>query len=356
MSINAVGNSSYLKVWAYGQDVSEPEDERFENGYVGGERPPASEHNHLWKSQATTINHILKNGVPEWDSAKTYQIGDYTKSSGVVYKAVVSSSNSQPTSSNTNWAALALVSDLDERLKRQWPSGPPPYVANDNIIVTSGGLQAYDKSSGEFMIAPDDIPDVDIRDSGVNGLDTGSASINTWYYMWLIKNPSNGLVRCMLSLSNTSPTMPAGYLHKALVCPILRRTRLIHGRFSQFGSGSIVWHNNEAYSSQLFIDPGPVMVARDLQNTSWTDLDISAFVPPESRMADVYLRLQPGYYALRNKGSTKNGEGFSSNMTSNIARGTVHTDDDRVIQYIVSSGADMEVNIEGWHAQMPYDV
>lgn len=49
--------------------------------------------------------------------------------------------------------------------------------------------------------------------SGVNGLDTGASAANTWYSTWVI---SNGVgVAALLSLSSTSPTMPAGYTFKA---------------------------------------------------------------------------------------------------------------------------------------------
>lgn len=51
--------------------------------------------------------------------------------------------------------------------------------------------------------------------SGVNGLDTGTSAISTWYAIWII---SNGTTTAgLLSLSATAPTMPAGYTYKARV-------------------------------------------------------------------------------------------------------------------------------------------
>lgn len=48
--------------------------------------------------------------------------------------------------------------------------------------------------------------------TGANGLDTGALANNTWYHIWLI---SNGLTTAaLLSLSATSPTMPADYVYK----------------------------------------------------------------------------------------------------------------------------------------------
>lgn len=47
--------------------------------------------------------------------------------------------------------------------------------------------------------------------SGVGSLDTGAIAANTWYYPYLIKNVSTGVVDVLISLSTTTPTMPTGY-------------------------------------------------------------------------------------------------------------------------------------------------
>lgn len=58
---------------------------------------------------------------------------------------------------------------------------------------------------------------VDITAGGVNGLDTGSEAVSTWYYLWVIYNPTTTTTAGLLSMSSTAPTMPAGYTYKALV-------------------------------------------------------------------------------------------------------------------------------------------
>lgn len=47
--------------------------------------------------------------------------------------------------------------------------------------------------------------------SGAGGLDTGSIAASTWYYEYLIFNPSTNTVKAMISLSATAPTLPSGY-------------------------------------------------------------------------------------------------------------------------------------------------
>jgi len=47
--------------------------------------------------------------------------------------------------------------------------------------------------------------------SSSGGLDTGTVSPSTWYYIWLIYNPTSKITDFLFSLSATAPTMPSGY-------------------------------------------------------------------------------------------------------------------------------------------------
>ncbi|MGJ4858918.1 hypothetical protein ACN6KF_004927 [Labrys sp. La1] len=47
--------------------------------------------------------------------------------------------------------------------------------------------------------------------SGNGGLDTGSVAANAWYHVHLIRKDSDGSIDALLSLSATTPTVPAGY-------------------------------------------------------------------------------------------------------------------------------------------------
>ncbi len=46
---------------------------------------------------------------------------------------------------------------------------------------------------------------VDITASGANGLDTGSEANSTWYYEWVIFNPTTEVTAGLLSTSSTFP-------------------------------------------------------------------------------------------------------------------------------------------------------
>jgi hypothetical protein len=48
--------------------------------------------------------------------------------------------------------------------------------------------------------------------SGVGGLDTGTiAATNTWYHVFVIKNPTTAVVDVLFSLSPSAPTLPSGF-------------------------------------------------------------------------------------------------------------------------------------------------
>jgi hypothetical protein len=112
MSINQIGTSALTNIWAYNTTVPVPGDARFETGYIPGERPPATEHNHLWKAHGLALNHLLQRGVPAWLGTKAYSVEDVVQYQGRVYQAVVATTNSAPSLSNSNWVALATYAEV----------------------------------------------------------------------------------------------------------------------------------------------------------------------------------------------------------------------------------------------------
>jgi hypothetical protein len=57
--------------------------------------------------------------------------------------------------------------------------------------------------------------------SAAGGLDTGTATVTTWYHVWLIKRPDTGAVDALFSTSATGPTMPANYTKKRRLGAVL---------------------------------------------------------------------------------------------------------------------------------------
>lgn len=94
-----------------------------------------------------------------------------------------------------------------------------------NLKLSTTGLGVNTSVSADAIVVEDTIGNpkklfnvsltIATTSSGANGLDTGSVAASTWYSVWVIWNGSTA--SGLLSLSATSPTMPAGYTHKARV-------------------------------------------------------------------------------------------------------------------------------------------
>lgn len=91
-------------------------------------------------------------------------------------------------------------------------------VSND--IATAAGSAASDGATPVLMtLASSMIKRIDANwAAGTNqgGLDTGAVT-NATYYEWLIQRSDTGVEDILISLSATSPTMPANYDRKALI-------------------------------------------------------------------------------------------------------------------------------------------
>lgn len=82
-------------------------------------------------------------------------------------------------------------------------------VSADEIVLSTAAGGSYK------ILAGVNLTGLAVTNTGANGLDTGLLAANTWYSVWVIWNGTT--VAGLLSLSETSPTMPSGYTHKARV-------------------------------------------------------------------------------------------------------------------------------------------
>ena len=84
-------------------------------------------------------------------------------------------------------------------------------LSNSQVQIGVGCCRSAADDSDIVNAAP---ITVDITVAGLNGLDTGAEANDEWYYVWIVLNPTTGVVGGLLSLSATAPTMPAGFTVK----------------------------------------------------------------------------------------------------------------------------------------------
>lgn len=93
------------KIWAASGSTAAPPDAKIASGW-GYEMMPFEWENYLQNRTDTTLNHINQRGIAEWDAVTEYRAGRsyVTGSNGVVYVAVTTNTNINPTTDGgTNW-------------------------------------------------------------------------------------------------------------------------------------------------------------------------------------------------------------------------------------------------------------
>lgn len=122
--------------------------------------------------------------------------------------------------------------------------------------------------------------------AGANGLDAGTLSASTWYSVWVIWNGTT--VAGLLSLSDTAPTLPAGYTHKARVGWI--RTDASANKyplsFSQVGRQ--VRYVVAVGSNVASLPTMAGGVLGSPTTPTWSAVSVDSFIPPTASLIDFF--------------------------------------------------------------------
>lgn len=124
--------------------------------------------------------------------------------------------------------------------------------------------------------------------NGVNGLDTGSVAADTWYYIFIIFNPTTNTTNTLASTSRTTPTLPEGYSIFRWIGSIKTYSTAQILPFQQCG-----WETRREV--RYIADSADLIVLFGGTGTGWTDVDCSLFIPPHT---------QAGRFLLEHTGGT----------------------------------------------------
>lgn len=111
-------------------------------------------------------------------------------------------------------------------------------VTNDIVFSAGRAFDLGNPEAGPIILTSAETKRIDANwaaGTAQGGFDTGSVANSTWYHYWLIKNPSTGVVGCLISASATSPTMPSGYTLKRRVASNYRTSGSANKPFTQNG-------------------------------------------------------------------------------------------------------------------------
>lgn len=107
-----IANSKLLDTWGSSGTKIEPDVSKIIEGWQLGEQPPHEYMNWLQNTFGSKLNHILKNGIAEWNNETEYLAGSSVQHSGKVWICETTNTNSEPTDLNANWEKVAINKDL----------------------------------------------------------------------------------------------------------------------------------------------------------------------------------------------------------------------------------------------------
>jgi hypothetical protein len=257
-----------------------------------------------------------------------------------------------------------LIHEGNPVLHKNGITGPVPlYNASSSIKLKAGLCARNSTNATDIEIAADITLTLD--SNGLNGLDTGTKTANTWYFVYLIKSTLTGTTGALFSTANEagggSITLPTGYDLKRQI-PLAIQTDSSSAIMPFYISNG--WPYRPSVQYRFAINPINQTPATGQPNvldggtaTTYTDISLASYVPPIATLAI----LRGGIYQISNSGRLgyirKKGASVDEFVIHNPAGRTsteyeaeiVETDADQIIQYKMSDSASgMDLNVAGY--------
>lgn len=155
-------------------------------------------------------------------------------------------------------------------------------VSADELVLSNG--LSY------FVVRNINTTSLNLAASGINGLDIGTSSTSTWYSVWAIYNPTSDTVAYILSLSETSPSMPSGFTYKARLGWVRSDTTANKYPLPFTQRGDRVQYSPAVGSNLTGV---PIMASGLTGNpvSVWSTVSAAAFVPPSAKVIHLMMRV-----------------------------------------------------------------
>jgi hypothetical protein len=191
--------------------------------------------------------------------------------------------------------------------------------------------------------------------TGANALDTGSLGASSWYHVFAIGDSTGvNATACLLSLSDTAPTLPSGYdvFRRVGSCRTDGSSDLVNFKQDGAGQDRKIFYFNVALANLQVLNGGT--------SATYADVDCSAVIPPTSQIGNFLLSTDfPGGSvgidaSVRAKGETNVTDGLYEQ--SGIGVNAWHaednfecpTDPSQVVQYKVSNTGSASLFVTGY--------
>lgn len=231
-----------------------------------------------------------------------------------------------------------------------------PVVSWVNVSQVQVGVGSVLDSTLSHRINISSPLTADIETSGAEGLDTGSEAADTWYAIFVIASTKGTKAPAALLSASETPTLPSGY-------NLFRRVGWVRN-----GAASDLWKfyavniaDQAVFYDELDVD----LRALDSGNaTTFTALDLSAFLPPTAYSATLKASFASGLLGVATDGARfrRTGSGLLAADTPYTIKPGVLTEefametqlsipisDDQKLDYIVDSAANaLSLSVQGY--------
>lgn len=256
-----------------------------------------------------------------------------------------------------NGSAVTFLTTGTSLFPKGYLGGPQPTYASAASITIPAGCRARSSDNTADIEAAGNLT-VSLASSGANGLDTGTEANDTWYFVYLIKNPTSGTVAGLLSVTNEaasgSVTLPTDYTLKRQLPLAVRNNG--SGDLVPFVIGGgwpyrphVLWRDYEESATYRVLNAGT--------QTTFTAVSMAGLVPPIAKLADLYVdapNAGDGGIFLRATGSSlTNGRkvAYQTTLDKNYNQATdVQTDASQSIDYMVAASGSTSLWVWGWTA------
>ncbi len=259
------------------------------------------------------------------------------------YDQLVSESNSQDTRLTT---AESKITNLTNSFKSMISGLVVQYNTSNRVVIKPGVCR--DARNTDLMEVTTDIT-VDLSVNGANGLDTGTEAASTWYYLYLIKNPSSGAVAGLFSTVNESNTgaitMPSGYTLKRQLPIAVRNDASANIIPFIVGEG---WPHRPMilYDVALTNWDGSNWVAGTTNtlsagtSASYASVSAASYIPPIAQMGYFNaVNSSAAHFNIRSAGESHNGKSFGNGGGTHSGHTIImKTNSSQEIEYKRTSG------------------
>jgi len=219
----------------------------------------------------TGSNGASGNLAPDWAADTAYLLNQLCMYNGVLYRCTTA--HTSGTSFDSGY----------------FSSIAGPYNYNDfrNVVSTVTGNTAatitatycpYTQASISLTLS--------MSTTGANALDNGTVAASTWYYTYVIYNPTTNTVACLASNSSTTPTLPSGYTYYCRVGAILTNSSSYLYRIIQKGRDAGYIVDGTILTGLRQMATG---VTGSVSTPTWVAVSVSGFVPPTASTIDILI-------------------------------------------------------------------